>query len=127
MVSKDGKHTPGPGNYEIPDSMGRQALSKMLSPPGTRFGTSKRGWSTKSEAPGPGEYSTTSSFGRQAASRKPSSPSFGTRTARRGVDMVSKDGKHTPGPGSYEAAEVDSIGSRARTKRGSLAFSMRGR
>lgn len=59
--AQNGNNSPGPCNYALPESTGRQPLSKYSSMPSWGFGTSAR-WTANDQAtgrsttPGPGSY-----------------------------------------------------------------------
>lgn len=76
-------NNPGPGNYAIGQSVGRQVLSTTVSSPSFGQGTSARpNLNKKSNSPGPGLYKIPSSIKSQSESRRPTTPSwsFGTST-----------------------------------------------
>ena len=72
-----GNGNPGPGNYEVVSSVGRQQSSKLRSYPSAKFGTSTRPplLDTGVGTPGP-KYAWASSVGKQQMSKKRSNGGF---------------------------------------------------
>jgi len=75
---------PGPGNYKIGSSTGRQVLSTTSSSPMFGQGTSQRpNLNPKSMSPGPGNYAIPASIKNQTESRRPTTPSWSFGTSQR--------------------------------------------
>lgn len=76
--------TPGPGNYVLGSTTGRQVLSTAPSSPSFGQGTSGRpALNGKSTTPGPGLYRIPVSIKNQTESRRPTTPSWSFGTSQR--------------------------------------------
>lgn len=76
-------NNPGPGNYSIGQSVGRQVLSTTRSSPAYGAGTSQRpNLNSPSKTPGPGNYAIPGGIKEQKESKRATQPawSFGTST-----------------------------------------------
>ena len=108
---------PGPGTYELRQSVGPQVASNRSSAPMAGFGASTRQTQNKlyispehekmhygKQSPGPqsGTYTLPPTVGKQFLSRNASMPSWGFGTASRfTTEKKTLRGSQTPGPGAY--------------------------
>lgn len=118
--------------YAVPDTISKQVLSTVPSPPRVRFGTSKRaGMAEKTDAPGPGAYKLKPVMGDTVESTRSSAPrmKFGSGTRDQANRLfISADhekcqvGVDSPGP-SYDIPAA--LGKQQlSTKRSAGAFVM---
>ena len=106
---------PGPGAYQLQQSVGPQLASTKPSSPMAGFGTGSREAQQKlfisndhqadligKQSPGPATYHVPSGVGKQFLGKSPSMPAWGFGTAARwSSDKKALRGHATPGPGAY--------------------------
>lgn len=77
-------NNPGPGNYRIGQSVGKQIMSTRSSSPSYGQGTSQRpNLNPKSISPGPGLYRVPSAIKNQVESKRSTTPAWGFGTSQR--------------------------------------------